>query len=47
MLNQATIDMLTAMKMSAMAAEVANQWQTPARTGVGWGDPVAFLVNAE
>ena len=29
MLNQATLDMLTAMKMTAMAAEFANQLKDP------------------
>ena len=29
MLNQATMDMLTAMKMTAMAAEFANQLKVP------------------
>lgn len=29
MLNQATMDMLTAMKMTAMAAEFANQLKDP------------------
>lgn len=29
MLNQATMDMLTAMKMTAMPAEFANQFERP------------------
>ena len=33
MLNQATMDMLTAMKMTAMAAEFANQLKDPTFNG--------------
>ena len=34
MLNQATMDMLTAMKMTAMAAEFANQYGSGVRQPV-------------
>ena len=36
MLNQATMDMLTAMKMSAMATEFANQLKDPAFNELGF-----------
>ena len=35
MLNQATMDMLTAMKMTAMAAEFANQLKDPTFNELG------------
>lgn len=47
MLNQATIDMLTAMKMSAMAAEFANQLKDPAFNELGFEERLGLLVNAE
>lgn len=47
MLNQATMDMLTAMKMSAMAAEFANQLKDPAFNELGFEERLGMLVNAE
>lgn len=47
MLNQATIDMLTAMKMSAMVAEFANQLKDYAFNELGFGERPGLLVNAE
>ena len=47
MLNQATMDMLTAMKMSAMAAEFANQLKDPAFNELGFEERLGLLVNAE
>ena len=36
MLNQATMDMLTAMKLTAMAAEFANQLKDPTFNELGF-----------
>lgn len=47
MLNQATMDMLTAMKMTAMAAEVANQLKKPTFNELGFEERLGLLVNAE
>ena len=47
MLNQATMDMLTAMKMTAMAAEVANQLKDPTLNELGFEERLGLLVNAE
>ena len=47
MLNQATMDMLTAMKMTAMAAEFANQLKDPAFNELGFEERLGLLVNAE
>ena len=44
---QATMDMLTAMKMSAMAAEFANQLKDPAFNELGFEERLGLLVNAE
>ncbi len=40
MLNQATMDMLTAMKMSAMAAEFANQLKDPTFNELGFEERI-------
>ena len=47
MLNQATMDMLTAMKMTAMAAEFANQLKDPAFNELGFEERLGLLINAE
>lgn len=47
MLNQATVDMLTAMKMTAMAAEFANQLKDPTFNELGFEERLGLLVNAE
>ena len=47
MLNQATMDMLTAMKMTAMAAEFANQLKDPTFNELGFEERLGLLVNAE
>ena len=47
MLNQATMDMLTSMKMTAMAAEFANQLKDPTFNELGFEERLGLLVNAE
>lgn len=47
MLNQAKMDMLTAMKMTAMAAEFANQLKDPTFNELGFEERLGLLVNAE
>ena len=47
MLNQATMDMLTAMKMTAMASEFANQLKDPTFNELGFEERLGLLVNAE
>ena len=47
MLNQATMDMLTAMKMTAMPAEFANQLKDPTFNELGFEERLGLLVNAE
>ena len=47
MLNQATMDMLTAMKLTAMAAEFANQLKDPTFNELGFEERLGLLVNAE
>ena len=47
MLNQATMDMLTAMKMTAMAAEFANQLKDPTFNELGFEERLGLLVNAD
>ena len=47
MLNQATMDMLTAMKMTAMAAEFANQLKDPTFNELGFEERLGLLKNAE
>ena len=47
MVIQATIDMLAAMKMTAMAAELSNQLQDPAFNELGFEDRLGLLVTAE
>lgn len=44
---QATIDMLTAMKMSALAAKFANQLKDPAFNELGFEERLGLLVNAK
>ena len=46
-MNQQTIDMLTGMKMSAMAAEFVNQLQEPAFNELGFEEGLGMLVTAE
>lgn len=41
MLNQATMDMLTAMKMTAMPAEFANQLKDPTFNELGFEERLA------
>ena len=41
MLNQATMDMLTSMKMTAMAAEFANQLKDPTFNELGFKERLA------
>ena len=47
MLNQATMDMLTAMKMTAMTAEFTNQLKDPTFNELGFEEQLGLLVNAE
>ena len=47
MLNQATMDMLTVMKLTAMAAEFANQLKDPTFNELGFEERLGLLVNAE
>ena len=47
MLNQATMDMLTSMKMTAMAAEFANQLKDPTFNELGFKERLGLLVSAE
>ena len=47
MLNQATMDMLTAMKMTAMAAEFDNQLKDPTFNELGFEERLGLLVNVE
>ena len=47
MLNQATMDMLTAMKLTAMAEEFANQLKDPTFNELGFEERLGLLVNAE
>lgn len=46
-MNQQTIDMLTAMKMTSMAAEFANQLQDSSFRELGFEERLAMLVTAE
>lgn len=46
-MNQQTIDMLTGMKMTAMAAEFVNQLQDPAFNELGFEERLGMLVTAE
>ena len=46
-MNQQTIDMLTAMKMTSMAAEFANQLQDSSFRELGFEERLAILVTAE
>ena len=45
MLNQATMDMLTAMKLTAMAAEFANQLKDPTFNELGFEERLGLLVT--
>jgi hypothetical protein len=47
MTQQTTIDMLRAMRMSAMAAELEKQLGDPAFRELGFEDRLGLLVNAE
>ena len=47
MTQQTTIDMLRAMRMSAMAAEFEKQMGDPAFRELGFEDRLGLLVNAE
>lgn len=46
-MNQQTIDMLTAMKMTSMATEFTNQLQDSSFTELGFEERLAMLVTAE
>ena len=46
-MNQQTIDMLTEMKMTAMAAEFANQIQDASFNLLGFEERLSMLVTAE
>ena len=46
-MNQQTIDMLTEMKMTAMAAEFANQIQDASFNSLGFEERLRMLVTAE
>lgn len=46
-MNQQTIDMLTEMKMTAMAAEFANQIQDASFNSIGFEERLSMLVTAE
>lgn len=46
-MNQQTIDMLTEMKMTAMAAEFANQIQNASFNSIGFEERLSMLVTAE
>ena len=46
-MNQQTIDMLTEMKMTAMAAEFANQIQDASFNSLGFEERLSMLVTAE
>lgn len=46
-MNQATIDMLTDMKMTAMVAEFSNQLKDPAFNELGFEERLGMLVTAE
>lgn len=46
-MNQQTIDMLTGMKMTAMAAEFVNQLQDPTFNELGFEERLGMLVTAE
>lgn len=46
-MNQQTIDMLTEMKMTAMAAEFANQIQDASFNSIGFEERLGMLVTAE
>ena len=46
-MNQQTIDMLTEMKMTAMAAEFANQIQDVSFNSIGFEERLSMLVTAE
>jgi hypothetical protein len=47
MTQQATIDMLRAMRMSAMAAELEKQLRDPTFRELDFEDRLGLLVNAE
>ena len=47
MTQQTTIDMLKAMRMSAIAAELEKQMEEPAFRELGFEDRLGLLVNAE
>ena len=47
MTQQTTIDMLRAMRMSAMATELEKQLGEPAFRELGFEDRFCLLVNAE
>ena len=46
-MNQQTIDMLTEIKMTAMAAEFANQIQDASFSSIGFEERLSMLVTAE
>ena len=46
-MNQQTFDMLTEMKMTAMAAEFANQNQDASFNSIGFEERLSMLVTAE
>ena len=46
-MNQQTIDMLTEMKMTAMATEFANQIQDASFNSIGFEERLGMLVTAE
>ena len=46
-MNQQTIDMLAEMKMTAMAAEFANQIQDASCNSIGFEERLSMLVTAE
>ena len=46
-MNQQTIDMLTEMKLTAMAAEFANQIQDALFNSIGFEERLSMLVTAE
>jgi len=46
-MNQQTVDMLTEMKMTAMAAEFANQIQDASFNSIGFRERLSMLVTAE
>ena len=46
-MNQQTIDMLTEMQMTAMAAEFANQIQDALFNSIGFEERLSMLVTAE